>query len=81
MEDVCCLLSHQQYDADQLNTKFNHAKSDSSIYKIVICGFLLSLLFSSLSLDYYYLFGSIVSGSHISPHKGFIRVCCCLESV
>jgi hypothetical protein len=27
------------------------------------------LLFSSLSLGYYYLFGSIVSG-HISPPKG-----------
>jgi hypothetical protein len=42
-------------------------KSDSSIFSMIIFGF---LLFSSLFLDYYYLFGSIVSGLHISPLNG-----------
>jgi hypothetical protein len=44
----------------------NGDKSDSSIFSMVIFRF---LLFSS-SLGYYYLFGSIVSGLHISPPKG-----------
>jgi hypothetical protein len=48
----------------------NGDKSDSSIFKMVIFGFLLFLLFSSYSLGYYYLFGSIVSGVNISPPKG-----------
>ena len=45
----------------------NGDKSDSSIFRMVIFGF---LLFSSQSLGYYYLFGSIVSGLNISPPKG-----------
>jgi hypothetical protein len=45
----------------------NGEKCDSSIFRMVIFGF---LLFSSYSLDYYYLFGSIVSGLNISPPKG-----------
>jgi len=48
----------------------NGDKSDSSIFKMVIFEFLLFLLFSSYSLGYYYLFGSIVSGVNISPPKG-----------
>jgi hypothetical protein len=48
----------------------NGDKSDSSIIRMVIFGFLLFLLFSSYSLGYYYLFGSIVRGHHISPPKG-----------
>jgi hypothetical protein len=48
----------------------NCDKSDSSIFRILIFRFLLSLLFSSQSLGYYYLFGSIVSWPHISPPKG-----------
>jgi hypothetical protein len=40
------------------------------------------LLFSSYSLGYYYLFGSIVSGLNISPPKeGSIRVYSSLELV
>ena len=49
---------------------FNGDKSDSSIFRMVIFGFVLILLFSSQSLGYYYLFGSIVSGHRISPPKG-----------
>jgi hypothetical protein len=45
----------------------NGDKSDSSIFRIIIFGF---LLFSSKSLGYYYLFRSIVSGPHTSPPKG-----------
>jgi hypothetical protein len=52
---------------------FNGDKSDSSIFRMVTFGF---LLFCSLSLGYYYLFGSIVRGLNISPPKegplGFI---------
>jgi hypothetical protein len=48
----------------------NGDKSDSSICRIIIFGFLLFLLFSSYSLCYYYLFGSIVSAFNISPPKG-----------
>ena len=44
----------------------NGDKSDSSIFRMVIFEF---VLFSSKSLGYYYLFGSIVSGIHISPPK------------
>ena len=54
-------------------------KYDSSIFRTIIFGF---LLFSSYSLGYYYLFGSIVSGLHISPPKGgSIRVYLSLELV
>jgi len=42
-------------------------KSDSSIFSMIIFGF---LLFSSKFLGYYYLFGSIVNELHISPPKG-----------
>ena len=49
---------------------FKGDKSDSSIFSMIIFGFLLFLLFSSYFLGYYYLFGSIVSGLHISPPKG-----------
>jgi hypothetical protein len=52
---------------------FNGDKFDSSIFRMVTFRF---LLFSSLSLGYYYLFGSIVRGLNISPPKegplGFI---------
>ena len=57
---------------------FNCDKSDSSIFRMVIFGF---LLFSSQSLGYYYLFGLIVSGLHISPPKRSIRVYLSLELV
>jgi len=56
----------------------NGDKSYSSIFRMVIFEF---LLFSSSSLGYYYLFGSIVSGLHISPYKGSIRVYFNFESV
>ena len=60
----------------------NGDKSDSSIFRMVIFGFLFFLLFSSYSLGYYYLFGSIVSGLHISPPKGgSIRVSLSLELI
>jgi hypothetical protein len=42
-------------------------KSDSSIFSMIIFGF---LLFSCYFLGYYYLFGSIVSRLHISSPKG-----------
>ena len=45
-------------------------KSDSSIFSMIIFGFFFIFLFSSYFLGYYYLFGSIVSGLHISPPKG-----------
>ena len=45
----------------------NRDKSDSSIFRMVIFGFVLFLIFSSKSLGYYYFFGSIVSELHISP--------------
>ena len=71
-------LIHPSYNKErrlQINSTFisdflvylgllNDDKFDSSIFKIVIFGF---LLFSSLSLGYYYLFGSIVSEPHMSP--------------
>jgi hypothetical protein len=57
----------------------NGDKSDSSKFRMVIFDF---LLFSSYSLGYYYLFGSIVSGLNISPLKGgSIRVYLSLELV
>jgi len=57
----------------------NGDKSDSSIFRMVSFGF---LLFSSRSLGYYYLFGSIVSGLNISPPKGGpIRVYLSLQLV
>jgi len=46
---------------------FKSDKSDSSIFRIVIFGF---LLFFSFSLGCYYLFRSIISRSHISPPNG-----------
>jgi hypothetical protein len=48
----------------------NGDKSDSIIFRMVIFGFVLFLIFSSKSLGYYYFFGSIVSELHISPLKG-----------
>jgi len=51
----------------------NGDKSNFSIFRIVVLGF---LLFFSYSLGYYNLFRSIVNGPHISPPKwgllGFI---------
>jgi hypothetical protein len=45
-------------------------KFDSSIFRMVIFRFLLFFIIFILVFGYYYLFGSIVSGLHISPPKG-----------
>jgi len=49
-------------------------KSDSSIFRMVIFEFLLFFIIFFLVflviIGYYCLFGSIVSGLHISPSKG-----------
>ena len=56
-------------------------KYDPTIFRILNSDLLLLLLFSSYLGFYLYYLGLIVNGSHISPHKGFIGVCFCLESV
>jgi hypothetical protein len=58
-------------------------KSDTNIFRIIIFGFLLFVIFFLLSLGFYlHYLGLIVSESHISPHKeGSIRVYLSLELV
>ena len=48
-------------------------KSDPIIFRILNSHLLLLLLFSSQFRVYLYYLGLIVSGHHISPHKGSIR--------
>jgi hypothetical protein len=50
------------------------SKSDPIIFRILNLDLLLLLLFSSKFRVYLYYLGLIVSGHHISPHKGSIRV-------
>jgi hypothetical protein len=81
---ILFLLIHPSYKKERrLQTKFylqirfpslfgtsNGDKSDSNIFRMVNSRFVLFVLFVSKSLGYYYLFGSIVSGKHISPPYG-----------
>jgi len=57
-------------------------KSDHIIFRILNSfGFIIVIIIFFLVLVYLYYLGLIVSGHHISPYKGSIRVYFSLESL